>query len=184
MKVILVAILFFCNSIQSQDYVANWAAVPKEPNVINYQVQKSSNNITWITIATIQPKKSKDTNKYSYTLPAANNYIRIKSLLTTTTLYSASIRVINTNVTISNAILKINPSSDNLSFVASNEGEASYYSIQRKNSSSSTWVVVGKLWQTNKRNYMVNISKIGSSRVYRLQVVYKNEIVSPYINFQ
>lgn len=185
MRNILFISLLLSGKTFGQDYVHNWVGVPKEPNVINYQIQESINNITFITIpnGTISPKKSKDSNRYSYTIKAANKYVRLKTLMSTTTLYTPSKRIINTNVTITNAILKINPSADNLIFTATNEGAINYYSIERQNSSSSKWVIVGKLWQTNKRNYMVNISKVGVNRKYKFRAVYKNEIVSPYISF-
>lgn len=179
----LIAILI-CKSSIAQDYVASFTAVPKEPNVINYQVQRSSNNITWVLLTTIQPKKSNDTNRYVYTLPAADNYIRIKTLFNNAvSVYTPSIRIINTNVSITKLAYSNSTSSDKLSFTAANEGAVEYYSIERQNSSSSAWVIAGKLDQTGKKNYTVNISKIGNSRKYRMHIVYRSGLRSTNINF-
>lgn len=166
-----------------QDYISTFVTVPKEPGVVNYQLQKSSNNITWTTFQTFSPKKANDSNRYVYTLPAASSYWRIKTLMTTTTLYSPSNQITNTNVSITNTAYRNNTNSDNLSFTASNEAAVEFYNIERQNSTSSKWVIVGKLMQTGRRNYTVNVTKVGSNRKYRMISVYKNAIKSPYISF-
>lgn len=179
----LIAILI-CKSSIAQDYVASFTAVPKEPNVINYQVQRSLNNTAFSLLNTIQPKKSKDTNRYEYIIPPADSYIRIKTLFNNgAVVYSPVIHVINTNVSITKMTYSNSTSSDKLSFTAANEGAAEYYSIERQNSSSSAWVAAGKLDQTGKKNYTVNISKIGNSRKYRMHIVYRSGLRSTNINF-
>lgn len=182
MKFLLFILLF--NSVKAQDYIDSFKTVGFEKFVVNYQIQVSQDSINWTTLTTIQPKKAKDSNLYGFTLQPISSYYRLKQLMLGGSFYSKPIKITNTNVSITVPVLKVQTSTDNLSFTASNEALVSYYSIERSINGSSSWYIVGKLIQTNKKNYIVNITKIGNNRKYRLIAYYTGGNKSAYSYFQ
>lgn len=77
MKYILIIILFLsCKApviiANVTGYTVNWTT-GSENYVLNYQVQRSSNNLSWVTLITMTPKRQA-TNSYLFALPVSSRY--------------------------------------------------------------------------------------------------------------
>lgn len=185
MRYLIIILLF--NTVKAQDYIMKFKTVGLEPLVVNYQPQVSKDsNGTYVTLVTLAPKKRKDSNIYTYTIypPTVKSYYKVKTLLSKgQPLYTKPIKIINTNVDITNAIVKVQSNSDNLSFNATNEGAVDYYSYEKSTNSGTSWSIVGKVYQKGFGKYVINVSKSGATRLYKVRAFYKSGIKSPYFNF-
>lgn len=91
------AIFQLRSSISYTPYKINWVS-KNELFVINYRAQRSKNNKTWSTIATILPKSMSDSNAYSYPLAktSASYYYRVLANCTKGTFNTPSFFLTNT----------------------------------------------------------------------------------------
>lgn len=93
MKSIITILIFISLHAQAQKS-AQWETL-KETYVINYEVQKSSDQQTWTNFKTIFPTK-KDSNYYICSLPLTTNYYRIKANMTNGVYYTKIIKLTTT----------------------------------------------------------------------------------------
>jgi hypothetical protein len=90
MKIVFVIFIFLSPYAKAQQS-AQWST-SKETYVLNYEVQRSTDQKTWATFQTILPAK-KDTNYYICVLPLVTNYYRVKANMTNGAFYTSSIKL-------------------------------------------------------------------------------------------
>ncbi len=79
MKIILtILFIIISKNVISQDSLY-WQTVSFDAGVKNYEVQSSMDAKNWTTLTTVNPKKQKDSNVYTYPLQTVNLWYRIVS---------------------------------------------------------------------------------------------------------
>ena len=90
MKIIFAILVFLSLHAQAQKS-AQWVTL-KETYVVNYEVQRSTDQQTWNIFTTIQPTK-KDSNYYICVLPLTTNYYRVKANMINGAYYTKEIKL-------------------------------------------------------------------------------------------
>lgn len=171
----LLLVLFIIFSFQlvfAQDspYIAHFTT-RFDTLVVNYQVQQSSNEVNWLTLASIQPKKQ-DSNIYSYTLPSLPLYYRIlASMKGNSTIASKSI-LLDTSFNVHN----IYTLKRQVYFTADNEkGRIKSYQILQSKNKSSNFTLFQTLTSLGDGDYISN--RISTQQKYfRITAVFKTGV--------
>lgn len=161
-----------------QTIIGSWKT-NSEIGVKNYEVQKSTDQLNWQSIATINPNKLPDGNSYSYQLPQINLYYRIQANMDGGTYLSNIIFPKgNTNsAEISNAKIKTFWVWDNLSFDVKNEVNVSYYLIEKSTGGSI------KITASGRTSYSTSVIRLGKRPNYKVTVVFLDGTKGQTTNF-
>lgn len=132
MKFIFFILIFL--SLKCYSQAAKWTT-NNELGVVSYEVQISPDQNTWSSLITVQPTKLKDSNSYSYSIPATQSFFRIKANMLGNTYYTnailLNISTVKNSVTITNAAIKSVWFFDNLTWTTRNESNVDYYHIDK-----------------------------------------------------
>lgn len=174
MKIIIFILAFIAFAANSQDTA--FFRTGNENTIFNYQVQKSKDTASWISIATLEKGK----NFYWYVLPKQNetNYFRVQASGLVTYVTRPIKIPVKDSVVISKAVFY----STALVFSTTYESNINYFWIQKtRNGSTST---VTKIAARGPRDYIYKYYKTIYTYTYKVTAIFYDGLKSNSVTFK
>lgn len=184
-KKILTILIFISAKSYSQDSVA-FKTVAHDLGANLYTVQSSTDQKTWVTLTTFQPKRLPDSNNYSYPISAVKMYYRIVPTMINGGDYTTIplLYTVGNSATITNLRFSHSWWYDNLSWVGSNEINLSFYLIERSANRGVTWSADTSTVAKGSGNYSLSAYRLfGKKPLYRISPVFTDGTKGSAINF-